>query len=129
MADMTYSDSAASIRNNQWFRGRVDVSVSKYANYLINTPSSDPDYTKKISQGQRLIASNVQIVDGLMVALSGDAEVLASGPSMPDGQLQSIVEKMIPMLWPDTGAPAAFGRVPYGGITPVPPPPPATKPS
>ena len=114
MATMTYSDSAASIQNNQWFRSRVQVSTSKYGNYLLNTPTSDAEYAEKVAAGTRIAQSYFQIVDSLMFTLSGDEEVLLAGPAITDAALQPLVEKTIVKLWPTTpGAPAGM----YGATT------------
>jgi hypothetical protein len=108
MADMTYSDSAASIQQNQWFRSRVQVSTSKYANYLLNTPTDDEDYAARVSAGTRLASQYSQIVDQLMFTLSGDTEVIAAGPAIPDVTLQPLVEKTINKLYPANATPAGF---------------------
>ena len=114
MPDMTYSDSAASIRNNAWFRSRVDVATSKYANYLLNTPVEDAEYTTKTVYGTRITQSSSMIVEQLMFTLSGDAEVLTAGPAIPDLQLQSVIEKTITKVFPPTTTPAmaTFGAGP-----------------
>lgn len=104
MADMTYSDSAASIRNNTWFRSRVEISLSKYSNYLLNTPDTDAEYEAKTNYGTRIAQSSSMIVDSLMFTLGGDAEILAAGPAIADTQLQSIVEKTVPKVFPPTPA-------------------------
>ena len=100
MADLTYSDSQVSIRQNNWFRGRVETATSKYTNYLINTPPSDPSYDAKSQAGTNLARQSSQAVETLMFTLSGDAEVLAAGPAIPDNTLQMIVEKTINKLYP-----------------------------
>lgn len=127
MATMTYSDAAASIQNNQWFRSRVQVSTSKYGNYLLNTPTDDPDYVQKVAAGTRIAQQYSMIVDSLMFTLSGDQEVLDAGPAITDAALQPLVEKTIVKLWPSTPA-TPVGM--YGAMTPpfVPPLSPASKP-
>lgn len=97
---MTYSDAIASIKNNNWFRTRVEQATSKYTNYLLNIPASDPDYEIKTSAGTRLANSSQQAVDTLMFTLSGDTEVIEAGPAIPEPQLQAIVEKTLNKLYP-----------------------------
>jgi hypothetical protein len=111
MADMTYSDSAASIRNNQWFRSRVDVATSKYSNYLLNTPDTDAEHANKWAAGKYIATNSGTIVESLMFTLAGDSEVLAAGPAIPDVQLQSIVEKTISKLY-SANAMAPVGYAP-----------------
>lgn len=128
MADMTYSDSAASIQGNAWFRGRVQVATSKYANYLLNTPAEDTEYAGKTAYGTRITQTYMQIVDSLMFTLSGDAEVITAGPAILDPQLQSIVEKTIVRVFPPMPAtPPAMARSQFGAGPmpehgPIPPP-------
>lgn len=105
MANLTYSDSAASIRTNMWFRSRVEIATSTYANYLLNTPTTDADYASKTAYGTRITQSSTMIVDTLMFTLSGDAQVIAAGPAIPDVDLQSIVEKTIVKVFPMPPAP------------------------
>lgn len=112
MATMTYSDAAASIQNNPWFRSRVQVSTSKYSNYLLNTPVEDAEYDQKIAAGTRIAQQSSQIVESLMFTLSGDQEVLDLGPAITDTALQAIVEKTIVKLWPQPATPAGFGAQP-----------------
>jgi len=102
MADMTYSDSNASVFQNEWFEGRVRVSTSKYADYLINsTVSTDNDY------GLHIANNSLNIIPKLMFLLTGDPQVIAAGPSIDDATLQSIVEKNIQKL------------IPPGSVTPA----------
>lgn len=105
MPNMTYSDSAHSIRTNAWFRSRVDVALSGYTNYLLNTPSTDADHAAKTAYGTRIAQMSTTVVDTLMFTLSGDAEVLTGGPAIPDTQLQSIVEKTVTKVFPMPPAP------------------------
>lgn len=112
MPTMTYSDAATSIQNNPWFRSRVQVSTSKYSNYLLNTPVADEEYDQKIAAGTRIAQQSSQIVDSLMFTLSGDQEVLDLGPAITDTALQQIVEKTIVKLWPQPATPAGFMSTP-----------------
>jgi hypothetical protein len=129
MPDMTYSDSAASIQSNVWFRGRVQVATSKYANYLLNTPTDNEEYESKTAYGTRITQAYMQIVDSLMFTLSGDAEVITAGPAISDSQLQSIVEKTIVRVFPPTPATPALAQFGAGPMPAhrTPPPPPATQ--
>ena len=97
---MSYSDAVASIKNNNWFRTRVEEATSVYSNYLLNAPTEDPDYEVKIQAGTRLAQQYLSVVDTLMFTLSGDQEVITAGPAIPEAQLQSIVEKTINKLYP-----------------------------
>ena len=97
---MSYSDSIVSIKNNNWFRIRVEEATSVYSNYLLNTVAEDPDYDAKIQAGTNLARSSMQVVDTLMFTLSGDQEVIAAGPAIPEAELQMIVEKTINKLFP-----------------------------
>jgi hypothetical protein len=113
MADLTYSDASTSIRNNAWFRSRVEIAISKKSNYLINTPIEDPEYETKQAYGQRLAQQAMMITDQLMFTLGGDSEILAAGPAIPDADLQPIVEKLLEKLYPPTtAAPVAAGMRP-----------------
>lgn len=99
---MTYSDANASIFNNDWFRGRVRTATSNYTNYLLNTPVEDPEHAAKVSAGQRLATTSEHVVQTLMFTLSGDPEVQAAGPAIPDATLQVLCEKVINLFWPVT---------------------------
>ena len=118
---MTYTE-AAQLRNNPWFVQRVDVASSTYANYLLNTPTDDPDYAAKIDAGTRLCRESSMVSQTLMATLIGDAEIQAAGPCISDTQLQQIVEKTIKKFYPVIVAPA-FGMPfqPQPHMPPMPP--------
>lgn len=97
---LTFSDAIASIKNNNWFRTRVEAATSNYTNYLINTDPSDPNYDAKIQAGTRLASQSQQAIETLMFTLSGDQEVIQAGPAIPEAQLQMIVEKTLNKLYP-----------------------------
>jgi hypothetical protein len=103
---MTYTEASA-LERNTWFVDRVRVSVSTYANYLLNTPEDDPQYAQKIGAAQRLSSQSALVVNTLMFTLSGDAEIQAAGPCIGDPQLQMIVEKTLLKLYPVPPAPVA----------------------
>ena len=119
---MNYTE-ASTLERNSWFRDRVQVSVSTYTNYLLNTPTDDPDYDSKTAAGTRMAQQYQTMVSTLVFTLSGDSEVQAAGPAIPDPQLQSIVEKTINKLWPVGGSVA-----PGGFAGPYVPPPPVRRP-
>jgi hypothetical protein len=96
---MTYTEAAA-LQRNTWFVERVGVAVSTYTNYLLNTALEDPQYGEKIAVAQRLASQSALVVSTLMFTLSGDAEIQAAGPCIPDATLQSIVEKTIQKFYP-----------------------------
>lgn len=96
---MTYTESAQLIRN-PWFVERVSVAVSVYTNYLLNTGEDDPQQADKIGVAQRLASQSQHVVTTLMFTLTGDPEVQASGPCIPDDTLQIIVEKTIKKFYP-----------------------------
>ena len=115
---LTYSDANASVFNNDWFRGRVRVASSNYTNYLLNTGTGDPEFDAKVAAGQRIATQSEHVVQTLMYTLSGDPEVQAAGPAIPDNTLQIIVEKTIKLFWPVTPIPQFM----------MPPPPPVVQP-
>jgi hypothetical protein len=117
---MTYSDANASIMNNGWFRDRVRTATSTYANYLLNTDVADPDYDAKINAGMRIAQQSEMVVNTLMFTLSGDVEVQAAGPAIPDAQLQLIVEKTIKLFYPVTPSPAMMTSPGMPGYYPRP---------
>ena len=96
---MNYTE-ASTLENNSWFRDRVRISVSSYTNYLLNTPIEDPEYDAKQALATRIAQQNAMVISTLMFTLSGDAEVQAAGPAIPDLQLQAIVEKTINKFYP-----------------------------
>jgi hypothetical protein len=122
MADLTYSDSAASIRNNQWFRGRVETATSKYSNYNLNA-SEGADQAAKIAYGKQLAENSIMVVNALMFTLSGDAEVITAGPGITDALLQTVVEKTIAKLYPMPPVVPLAQRLGTSTGTPYPPPP------
>lgn len=97
---LSYSDAIASIKNNNWFRTRVEEATSIYTNYLINTGTEDPNYDAKTQAGTRIASQSGQVVENLMFTLSGDQEVIQAGPAIPEAQLQMIVEKTLNKLYP-----------------------------
>ena len=118
---MNYTETSAAIYANAWFRDRVRVATSTYANYLLNAATDDPEYAAKINAGTRISQQNDMIVNQLMFTLSGDSEVQAAGPSIADAQLQLIVEKTIVKFVPvQPVTPAGMG---YAYPTPPAPPP------
>jgi hypothetical protein len=118
---MNYTE-ANTLMTNSWFRDRVRVSTSTYANYLLNTDAEDPEYDQKINAATRLANQSEMVVNTLMFTLCGDAEVQLAGPAIPDAQLQAIVEKTILKFWPIQPAPpVTFGMSP--NMYPPPPPP------
>lgn len=96
---MTYTESAQLIRN-PWFVERVSVAVSTYTNYLLNTSEEDAQYADKVGVAQRLASQSQHVVTTLMFTLTGDPEVQAAGPCIPDATLQVIVEKTIVKFYP-----------------------------
>jgi hypothetical protein len=100
---MNYTEAKAAIEDNNWFRNRVRVATSKYSNYLLNTPTDDPEYDLKIDAAKKLSTQSNMVIDTLMFTLSGDQEVLDAGPCIDDTQLQQIVEKTIKKFYPIQG--------------------------
>jgi hypothetical protein len=111
---MTYTESAQLIRN-PWFVERVSVAVSTYTNYLLNTGEDDPQQADKIGVAQRLASQSQHVVTTLMFTLTGDSEIQAAGPCIPDATLQIIVEKTIVKFYPIPPPPPEEPNV----ITPV----------
>jgi hypothetical protein len=102
---MNYTETSAAIFNNAWFKDRVRVATSNYANYLLNTPAEDPEQADKLAVATRITQQYEIIVGQLMFTLSGDAEVQTAGPAIADGQLQQIVEKTIVKFVPANAPP------------------------
>ena len=98
---MNYTE-AQTIERNSWFRDRVRNATSVYTNYLLNTAVEDENYDAKIQAATRIVNSIDSVVQTLVFTLSGDAEVQAAGPAIPDAQLQQIVEKTINKFYPIT---------------------------
>ena len=119
---MTYSDIQASIEKNEWLKGRCRTSVENFANYLLNTPSSDPDQENKVNSGMSLLRQIDSIMMTLMPALAGDSEMQAAGPAISDSLLQTLVEKVINKFWP-VGNPALATGVKPSAIFSTPQPP------
>lgn len=103
---MTYADIQASLEKNEWLKGRVRTAVSNFANYLLNTPTSDPEYDAKINSGMSLLRTIDTVMMTLMPALAGDSELQTAGPAITDALLQTLVEKTINKFWPVTANPA-----------------------
>jgi hypothetical protein len=122
---MNYTEADASILNNDWFRRRVRVSVSTYTNYLLNSDPEAADYDAKVRAATQLANQSEMVVSTLMFTLSGDAEVQAAGPAIPDVTLQAIVEKTIQKFYPMTVMPAPGAGAMY---YPPPPSPPMPRP-
>lgn len=121
---MNYTETSAAIFNNAWFKDRVRVATSNYANYLLNTPVEDPEQADKLAVATRITQQYEIIVGQLMFTLSGDAEVQAAGPAIADGLLQTIVEKTIVKFVPATpvpGAPTPQRGARFQPRVPVPP--------
>lgn len=97
---LTYSDVNTSIMENNWFRNRVRVSISTYANYLLNTGAEDAEYEAKVTTGQRIISGIDQAVQTILASLIGDVEIQGVGPTIPDNTLQMIVEKTVKKFYP-----------------------------
>jgi hypothetical protein len=111
---MNYTETSAAIFANAWFKDRVRVATSNYANYLLNTGAEDPEYNDKIAVATKITQQYEVIVGQLMFTLSGDSEVQAAGPAIPDEDLQPIVEKTLQkFVLPPTPTGTPTGRVRY----------------
>jgi hypothetical protein len=119
---MNYTETSAAIFNNAWFKDRVRVATSNYANYLLNTAPDAPEYSDNIAVATRITQQYEIIVGQLMFTLSGDTEVQDAGPAIPDVDLQMIVEKTIVKFIPaQPPVMTPTGRVRYAPPAPVPP--------
>ena len=112
---MTYTE-ASQLPNNMWFRDRVRVAISTYANYLLNADAADPEYDQKISAGTRIANQSDYVLQTIMFTLQGDSEIQAAGPCIPDAQLQLIVEKTIQKFFPVEPPPPALNLA--GAVVP-----------
>lgn len=109
---MNFTETNASIYSSAWFRDRVRIALSHYVNYLLNTPTDDPEYQPKIDAATRMTQQYEAIVAQLMFTLSGDVEVQEAGPSISDATLQMIVEKTVKKYYPVIPAPAFMAGYP-----------------
>lgn len=102
---MNYTE-AGTLQTNSWFKDRVRIATSVYSNYLLNTPTDDPQFDAKQSVATRIAQQYEMVVNQLLFTLSGDSEVQTAGPAIPDSQLQQIVEKTIVKFYPIQSPPA-----------------------
>ena len=119
---MTYSDIQASLERNEWLRGRCRTAVENFANYLMNTPTEDPDYDAKVNSGMGLLRSIDSVMMTLMPALAGDTELQAAGPAITDALLQTLVEKTVNKFWPVSANPAMMMPRASAPVFSTPPP-------
>ena len=91
---LTYADSAA-LMNDMEFRGRVKVSVLKFADYIASEAPTTAGHNSRYKWAQQAFASPDQTAFQVQPAVVMDPAVQVNGSAISDSALQSAVEGVI----------------------------------
>lgn len=108
---LSYND-AYSLVNSSWYQNRTKVAISSYENYLINTPSGDPNYDANTTQARNLGQHFDSVFQTVNSTLPGDSEVQNLGPGITDSQLQIVVEKILKNFYPPPSGTPLLAQAP-----------------
>lgn len=91
---MTYNESAALMTDLE-FNGRIKVAAIKYADAIINEPSTTGAHNTRLRWAQGCFQNPTGTAQQLQPPVVMDAEVQADGPAITDAALQVAVETVV----------------------------------
>jgi hypothetical protein len=91
---MTYEESAA-LMVDATFRGRVKVSVLKYADSIMNEPTTETAHNTRVRWAQQAMQQPDMTAANLQPPVVMDGAVQLAGPEITDTALQGSVEAVV----------------------------------
>jgi len=91
---MTYEESAA-LMVDPTFRGRVKVSVLKYASYILSEAPGTPGHSSRVRWAQEATRSPEVVATNVQPPVVMEDGVQSAGASITDAALQTAVETTV----------------------------------